>query len=83
MMVAEIYNRKGFDILLTADKTLVRTNLQAFLLYTSRHSFQIDAIRDEIFCGHIADLNELVGMFYNEKNEKIVEMLPVRIDLYV
>lgn len=78
-----IYKQKGFDLVLTDDKTLVRTNLQVFLLHSAYAPTYIREIRNCAERGEVHDMNELCGMFYNEDHRKMVDMMPTRLDQYV
>jgi hypothetical protein len=86
MQVVERYKRNGFELVLTTDKTLVRTPLQVFLLTAQQysHGTYIDTIRMSAEKGEIKDMNELCGMFYKiGTNERVINMIPVRECWYV
>lgn len=78
-----VYKQKGFDLVLTDDKTLVRTSLQVFLLYSPYAPTYIKCIRECAERGEVHDLDELCGMFFNEHNKKMVHMMPTKIEAYV
>lgn len=82
-MTVEVYKQKGFDLVLTDDKTLVRTNLQVFLLYSPYAKKYLMNIRSRAVLCEFQDLNDLCGMFYNEKDEKVVQMMPTHLEAYV
>jgi len=76
----ERYARKGFEVVLADDKTLVKTNLQVFLLSPSEFNYRayVREIRAEIALGHIKDWNELCGMFrHKESGMLVVSMIRV------
>lgn len=82
-MTVVIYKQKGFELVLTDDKTLVRTNLQVFLLYAPYAPTYIREIRERAVCEGAYDLNDLCGMFYDDNDRKMVEMMPTRLESYV
>lgn len=80
MIAVERYSRRGFDIVLTDDRTLVSTNLQVFLLSPTEWNYRkyVEAIRVEAGLGNIKDWNELCTMFKHEnKEEMVVRMILV------
>lgn len=79
-MVVQSYSRKGFDIVFADDKTLVRTNLQVFLLTPTEWNYTkyVEAIRVEASLGNIKDWDELCSMFkHEERHDLVVQMVQV------
>ena len=74
-----IYKRKGFDFVIMDNKTLVRTNLQVFLLSSLVSPTYVTTIREAIEHGEIEDLNELCGRFYNDDRNVVVSMTPTSV----
>lgn len=85
-MKVECFSRKGFEIVFADDKTLVRTNLQVFLLSPTEWNYSkyIEAIRVEVELGNIKDWNELYGMFkHHDRNDLVVQMIAVQKGYYI
>lgn len=85
-MVVECFSRKGFEILFANDKTLVRTNLQVFLLSPTEWNYKcyVEAIRVEVSLGNINNWDELCGMFKHQSKEGMaVAMIQVPRSYYL
>lgn len=78
------HKQASFEIVCVEGKTLVRTNLQVFLLSAPGYGKYIDRINSEYGYGRVKDFNELCGMFLHEDRGKpIVNMIPVKREWYV
>lgn len=76
----ERYERKGFEFIFSDDKTLVKTDLQVFLLCPRdwNYSGYINEIRSEVTTGNIKNWDELCSMLkHRETGELVVNMIAV------
>lgn len=82
MVVSGVYKAKGFELRFVGKKVLLVTPLQSFVIYQTRQTVQMRILREFADCGSIKDLNDLMGLFYNANEEKVIELMPTRSSYY-
>ena len=85
-MTVERYERKGFDIILTDERVLVKTPLQVFLVTPKEYNYNqyIYEIKNAAQCGKIKDWNELCGMFlHKDKGTSVIKLILVSESTYL
>ena len=85
-MTVERYERKGFSIILTDERVIVKTPHQVFLIAPREYNYTqyINEIRIATQCGWIKDWNELCGMFlHKDRGTSVIKLILVSESTYL